>query len=137
MVAAPRLLLHEALIISQDHAGLNLTHGIEGHAHDDEQRGGAHHKSGYIGHPHDEVGHDGQHRQKQTRNQVEAAQQAAQIFGQAFAKDPQFAQFSRSLDAYKASFNKKSDVMVVDQSSEFFKSMRGSNSSNAAAPAKK
>ncbi|MEO6321190.1 MAG: protease modulator HflC [Polaromonas sp.] len=65
---------------------------------------------------------------------------AARIFAQSFGKDEQFAQFYRSLDAYKASFNKKSDVMVVDPSSDFFKAMRGSSSSSSAAtaaPAKK
>ena len=52
--------------------------------------------------------------------------EAAKIYGDAFGKDPQFAQFYRSLDAYKARFNKKSDVMVLDPaSSEFFKAMRG------------
>lgn len=64
--------------------------------------------------------------------------EAAQTFAQAFGKDAQFAQFYRSLDAYKASFNKKSDVMVVDPSSDFFKAMRGPNaSSSAAASARK
>src|SRR5450830_172562 len=43
--------------------------------------------------------------------------EAARIYAEAFGRDPQFAQFYRSLDAYKASFNKKSDVMVVDPSS--------------------
>jgi membrane protease subunit HflC len=52
--------------------------------------------------------------------------QAARIYSEAFGKDPQFAQFYRSLDAYKSSFAKKSDVMVLDpSSSEFFKSMNG------------
>lgn len=60
---------------------------------------------------------------------------AARTFAQSFGKDAQFAQFYRSLDAYKASFNKKSDVMVVDPSSDFFKAMRGSNSSSSVAPA--
>ena len=63
--------------------------------------------------------------------------EAAGIFAQSFGKDAQFAQFYRSLDAYKASFNKKSDVMVVDPSSDFFKSMRGSGSAGASAPAAK
>jgi modulator of FtsH protease HflC len=65
--------------------------------------------------------------------------EAARTFADSFGKDPQFAQFYRSLDAYKASFNKKNDVMVLDPSSDFFKAMRGSNSSSssAAAPAKK
>jgi membrane protease subunit HflC len=52
--------------------------------------------------------------------------EAARIYGEAFGKDPQFAQFYRSLDAYKASFANKSDVMVLDpSSSEFFKVFRG------------
>ena len=54
--------------------------------------------------------------------------EAAKTFAQSFGQDPQFAQFYRSLDAYKASFSKKSDVMVVDPSSDFFKAMRGANS---------
>jgi len=61
--------------------------------------------------------------------------QAARIYGEAFGRDPQFAQFYRSLEAYKASFGKKSDIMVLDPaSSEFFKAMRGSGS---APPARK
>jgi len=68
--------------------------------------------------------------------------EAAQIFAQSFGQDAQFAQFYRSLDAYKASFSKKSDLMVVDPSSDFFRAMRGSGSAAsasapAAAPAKK
>ncbi len=53
--------------------------------------------------------------------------EAAKIYAEAFGRDPQFAQFYRSLEAYKASFTKKSDLMVLDpSSSEFFKAMRGS-----------
>ena len=63
--------------------------------------------------------------------------EAAKIFAQAFGKDPQFAQFYRSLDAYKATFNKKNDLMVLDRSSDFFKAMRSSNAGGApSAPAK-
>lgn len=52
---------------------------------------------------------------------------AAQLFAESFGRDPQFAQFYRSLEAYKSSFNSKGDVMVLDpSSSEFFKGMRGS-----------
>ena len=60
--------------------------------------------------------------------------QAAAAYADAFGKDAQFAQFYRSLDAYKQSFNKKSDVMVLDPSSEFFRAMQGSGSGTAAAP---
>jgi len=58
--------------------------------------------------------------------------EAARIYNDAFGRDPQFAQFYRSLEAYKSSFSKKSDVMVLDPSSEFFRAMRGSGA--AAAP---
>ena len=52
--------------------------------------------------------------------------EAARIYAEAFGRDPQFAQFYRSLEAYKASFTMKSDLMVLDpSSSEFFKAMRG------------
>ncbi len=52
--------------------------------------------------------------------------EAARLYAEAFGRDPQFAQFYRSLDAYKSSFSSKNDVMVLDpSSSEFFKSMRG------------
>ena len=61
--------------------------------------------------------------------------EAARTFAQSFGQDVQFAQFYRSLEAYKASFGKKSDMMVVDPSSEFFKAMRGANSSSGPAPA--
>ena len=52
--------------------------------------------------------------------------EAARTYAEAFGKDPQFAQFYRSLEAYKATLNKKSDVVVVDPStSEFFRIFRG------------
>ena len=64
--------------------------------------------------------------------------EATRTFSESFGRDPQFAQFYRSLEAYKSSFNKKSDVMVVDQSSEFFKAMRGNAApAAAAAPARR
>ncbi|NNU42894.1 protease modulator HflC [Ramlibacter montanisoli] len=51
---------------------------------------------------------------------------AASTYAEAFGRDPQFAQFYRSLEAYKASFAKKSDVLVVDPSgTEFFRAFRG------------
>ncbi|SFM39541.1 protease modulator HflC [Variovorax sp. OV329] len=61
--------------------------------------------------------------------------QAAGIYADAFGRDAQFAQFYRSLEAYKQSFNKKSDVMVLDPSnSDFFRAMQGSGSSTTPAP---
>lgn len=63
--------------------------------------------------------------------------EAARNYAESFGRDAQFAQFYRSLDAYKASFNKKSDVMVIDPSSDFFKAMRGSGTGTPAPVAKK
>ena len=60
---------------------------------------------------------------------------AAALFGEAFGRDPQFAQFYRSLDAYRATFRNKSDVMVLDANSEFFKAMRSAGPAAPAAPA--
>jgi membrane protease subunit HflC len=53
---------------------------------------------------------------------------AAKLYADSFGKDPQFAQFYRSLEAYKATFSKKSDVVVLDPSSDFFKAMKSSGS---------
>ena len=54
---------------------------------------------------------------------------ASAIFADAFGRDPQFAKFYRSLEAYRASFRNKSDVVVVDPNSEFFKAMGGTPAS--------
>ena len=62
---------------------------------------------------------------------------ASAIFAESFGRDAQFAQFYRSLEAYRASFRSKSDVMVVDPSSEFFKAMRGAPAAAAAPSPKK
>jgi membrane protease subunit HflC len=60
--------------------------------------------------------------------------EAARVYNEAFGRDPQFAQFYRSLEAYKSSFNKRSDVMVLDPSSEFFRAMRGSGAQTPPSP---
>ncbi|BCA31086.1 protease modulator HflC [Metapseudomonas otitidis] len=46
--------------------------------------------------------------------------QAAAIYAKAYSQDPEFYSFYRSLQAYRESFAKKSDVMVLDPHSEFF-----------------
>jgi len=51
---------------------------------------------------------------------------ASAIYADSFGRDPQFAHFYRSLEAYRASFRSKSDVVVIDAGSEFFKAFRGS-----------
>ena len=63
--------------------------------------------------------------------------EAVRTYAESFGRDPQFAQFYRSLEAYKSSFNKKSDVMVLDPSTDFFKAMRGSGAGATSSTAKK
>jgi membrane protease subunit HflC len=49
---------------------------------------------------------------------------ASALYAEAFGRDPQFAQFYRSLEAYRATFRNKQDVMVLDPSNDFFRTMR-------------
>jgi membrane protease subunit HflC len=62
---------------------------------------------------------------------------ATQIYGQAFGQNPEFFKFYRSLEAYRASFKNRSDMLVIDPNSEFFKYFRGAGGSAAPGPAKK
>ena len=48
------------------------------------------------------------------------------IYAAAFGQNPEFYAFYRSLDAYRNSFRNKSDVLVVEPTSEFFKYLKGS-----------
>ncbi|MCY1228072.1 Modulator of FtsH protease HflC [compost metagenome] len=59
---------------------------------------------------------------------------ASQIYGDAFGRDPQFAQFWRSMEAYRSTFRDKRDVLVLEPNSEFFRYMRSSGGAAAAAP---
>jgi membrane protease subunit HflC len=49
---------------------------------------------------------------------------AAAIYAQAFNQNPEFYAFYRSLEAYRDSFDGKSNVMVIEPNSDFFKYMR-------------
>ena len=49
---------------------------------------------------------------------------AAAIYAQAFSQSPEFYAFYRSMEAYRGSFGNKSDVIVVEPNSEFFKYMK-------------
>jgi modulator of FtsH protease HflC len=62
---------------------------------------------------------------------------ASVLYAEAFGRDPQFAQFYRSLEAYRATFRSKADVMVLDPNNEFFKAMRGGGGSSGQAAAPK
>jgi modulator of FtsH protease HflC len=51
---------------------------------------------------------------------------ASAIYAAAFQPNPEFYAFYRSLEAYKQSFKNKSDMLVLEPSSEFFKYLRNS-----------
>lgn len=51
---------------------------------------------------------------------------AAEIYAEAFQKNPEFYSFYRSLEAYKQSFRNKGDIMILEPTSEFFKYMKSS-----------
>jgi membrane protease subunit HflC len=61
---------------------------------------------------------------------------ATALYGESFGRDPQFAQFYRSLDAYRNSFKTKQDLMVIEPNSEFLKFMRGSRLNGSSPVAK-
>lgn len=52
---------------------------------------------------------------------------ASALYAGAFGRNSEFYAFYRSLDAYKQTFKNKSDVMVLDPSSAFFKYLKSSN----------
>ncbi|OGT10671.1 MAG: HflC protein [Gallionellales bacterium RIFCSPHIGHO2_02_FULL_57_16] len=51
---------------------------------------------------------------------------ASALYAAAFGRNAEFYSFYRSLEAYKQSFRTKSDVMVLDPSSAFFKYLKNS-----------
>ena len=61
---------------------------------------------------------------EETRGQGDA--RAAAIYAQAYSQDPEFYSFYRSLQAIRDSFNDKSDVLVLDPNSDFFRYMQKS-----------
>jgi membrane protease subunit HflC len=57
---------------------------------------------------------------------------SAAIYAGAFSQNPEFFAFMRSMEAYKSSFRNKSDVMVVEPNSDFFRYLRDSTGKPAA-----
>ena len=47
--------------------------------------------------------------------------EAASIYAESYSQDPEFYEFTRSMKAYVETFESKSDVMLIDSDSEFFK----------------
>jgi membrane protease subunit HflC len=52
---------------------------------------------------------------------------ASALYAESFGRDPQFARFYRSLEAYRSTFRNKSDIMVVEPDNDFFREMRGAD----------
>ena len=52
---------------------------------------------------------------------------ASQVYAEAFGQNPEFFKFYRSLEAYRASFRNRSDLLVLDPNSEFFRYFRSAD----------
>ncbi len=59
--------------------------------------------------------------------------ESAAIYAEAYEKDPEFYSFYRSLQAYKSSFNSRSDVLLLEPSSDFFKYLKKSTGASSTA----
>lgn len=52
---------------------------------------------------------------------------AAEIYANAYQRDPEFYEFYRSIDGYKKSMGKSGDILVLDPSNEFFRYFNNSS----------
>ncbi|HTS21804.1 MAG TPA: protease modulator HflC [Casimicrobiaceae bacterium] len=59
---------------------------------------------------------------------------SAAIYAAAYGQNPEFYSFYRSLETYKATFKSKSDLMVLDPNSEFFRYLKQSGSGKGTTP---
>lgn len=71
-----------------------------------------------------EILSEGDQKAREIRGNADA--EAAQIYAETYNKDPEFYAFLRSLDAYRASFSGKEDIIVVKPDSDFFKYFKDS-----------
>jgi membrane protease subunit HflC len=51
---------------------------------------------------------------------------AAAIYAAAFSQDPEFYAFTRSMNSYRETLNSRSDILVLEPDSEYFRYLRGS-----------
>lgn len=65
---------------------------------------------------------DAERNARTTRGEGDA--EAAKIYADAYGKNADFFSFVRSLEAYRNSFQSKSDVLIVQPDNEFFKHMK-------------
>ena len=61
---------------------------------------------------------------QKTRGEGDA--RASAIYAAAFQQNPEFYSFYRSMEAYKSSFRSKSDVLLLEPSSDFFRYLKDS-----------
>lgn len=61
---------------------------------------------------------------ERTRGEGDAV--AAAVYASAFNKDPEFYAFTRSLKAYKETFNNKADILLLDPDGDFFRYLNDS-----------
>jgi len=66
---------------------------------------------------------------QQTKGEGDA--KSAATYAAAYGQNPEFYAFYRSMEAYRESFKNKSDVMVLEPNSEFFKYMKSSGGKTA------
>jgi membrane protease subunit HflC len=52
---------------------------------------------------------------------------AAEIYANAYSRDPEFYAFYRSIDAYKKSMGKSGDILVLDPNNEYFRYLNNSS----------
>ena len=52
---------------------------------------------------------------------------AAEIYANAYERDPEFYAFYRSINAYKNAIGKQGDVLVLDPGNEFFRYLNNSS----------
>ncbi len=52
---------------------------------------------------------------------------ATAVYARAYSENPEFYAFYRSLEAYRASFRSRSDVLVLEPTSDFFKYLKSPN----------
>ena len=68
---------------------------------------------------------DAERNSRQLRGEGDAL--AAQIYAETYNKNPEFYAFLRSMDAYRQSFSNKSDILVIEPNSDFFRYMKQSS----------
>lgn len=61
---------------------------------------------------------------EETRGNGDA--KATATYAEAYTKDPEFYDFTRSLKAYQATFQSKGDILIIDPDSDFFKYLNNS-----------